>query len=190
VATGASFQDAEAASTLAYADSLPILLTTPTALSPQAQRALGILSIRQVIVMGGQLAVSNAVVAQLEAAGLSVLRVAGTTYSGTAAELAKLELEPAPDGAGWTTTSVTVARGDAFSDGIAGAVVAADGPSAVHPEPLVLTVDPEIVGTTLTSFLGSVAAPEGVRHLIVLGGPLALSGTAVTAMLADLAAGA
>ncbi len=190
VATGQSFQDAEAASALAYADSLPILLTTSAALSPQAQHALGTLAIRQVIVMGGQLAVSDTVVAQLVGMGVSVLRVSGTTYSGTAAELATLEMQPAPDGAGWTTSSVAVARGDSYSDGIAGAVVAADGPAATHPEPLLLTVDPGTVGTTLTSFLESDAAPEGVRHLTILGGPLAVSPAVVTAMLADLAAGA
>lgn len=191
VATGQSFQDAEAASSLAYGDSLPILLTTSVVLSPQVQHALGTLAIRQVIVMGGQLAVSNAVVAQLEGMGVSVLRVSGATYSGTAVELATLELQRAPDGAGWTTTSsVAVARGDSYSDGIAGAVVAADGPAATHPEPLLLTVDPDTVGTTLTSFLETYAAPEGVRHLTILGGPLAVSPAVVTAMLADLAAGA
>jgi putative cell wall-binding protein len=83
VATGTGFQDAESASTMAYAERFPILLTTPSTLSSQVTSAINTLGIKQVVVMGGPLAVSNAVVASLEALGVSVLRIAGQTYSGT-----------------------------------------------------------------------------------------------------------
>jgi SpoIID/LytB domain protein len=192
VATGKGFQDAESASTLAYAERLPVLLTTPISLSAQASSAIGTLGIRQVVVMGGQLAVSNAVVASIEQLGVSVLRVAGSDATGTAVELAQLEEAPSPTGAGWQGTGgLAVARGDGYSDGLAGAVVAADGPGSGAPEPLVLTESPTTVGAALTAFLLSAGSTGigGVRvsHLTVLGGTLALTQTAVDQMETDLA---
>ncbi len=191
VATGTGFQDAESASTLGYAERLPVLLTTPASLSPQASSAIGSLGIRQAVVMGGQLAVSNAVVASIERLGVSVVRVAGSNATATAVELARLEEAPSPTGAGWYGTGgLTVARGDAFSDGLAGAVVAADGPASGAPEPLVLTQTPMTVGSALTTFL-QIAGATGiggfrVSHLTVLGGTLAVSQTAVNQMAKDL----
>ncbi|MGH8980573.1 MAG: cell wall-binding repeat-containing protein [Acidimicrobiales bacterium] len=201
VATGRGFQDAEASSALSYAERLPILLTTPSTLSAPTEAALSDLGVRQVIVMGGPDAVSDTVVDALEDLGLSVVRVAGRTYSATAIELAELELAPSSTGLGlgWSPTgNVTVARGDGFSDGIAGAVVAADaqpgtGASAPRPEPLVLTTGPATVGPYLSAFLleagvkgvdGTAAAK--IDTLTVLGGTGAVTVTSVDAMLADL----
>lgn len=193
VATGTSFQDAESASTLAYADRLPILLTTPNQLSPQVSAAIRSLAIRQILVMGGELAVSNGVVDSLEQSGVSVLRVAGSDATGTAVELAELEEAPPSTGAGWQGTgTLVVARGNGYSDGLAGAVVSADGPSAAAPVPLVLTESPTTVGAALTAYL-HVAASTGiggapVSHLTVLGGTLAVSETTVDQMGSDLSA--
>ena len=191
VATGRGFQDAEAASTLAYADELPILLTTPSSLSAQVSAAIAALGVKQVVLMGGQLAVSNNVAAALESLGVSVLRIAGQNDTATAVELAQFETSPAGTGAGWSGTGgLSVARGDFYTDGLAGAVVAADGPGASAPEPLLLTLDPTTVGTALATFLRT-AGTTGiggakVTRLTVLGGPLALSQTAVNAMTQDL----
>lgn len=192
VAMGTGFQDAESASTLAYAERFPVLLTTPSSLPPQTVSALQELGIQQVIVMGGQDAVSNGVVSSLEGLGLSVLRIAGQTYSGTSAELASFETASGGGaGLGWSGTgSVTVARGNGFTDGLAGAVVAADGPNSSSPTPLVLTLDPTTVGTALTDFL-EVAGRTGiggakVTRLTVLGGPDALTQSAINTMGAAL----
>ena len=191
VATGEGFQDAQAASAMSYAERFPILLTTPVALSPEVTSAIETLGIRQVIVVGGPLAVSNAVVTSLEDLGVSVLRVAGQNYSGTSVELAEFETAGAGGGLGWTGTgALTVARGNGFTDGLAGAVVAADGPSATAPEPLVLTVGPTSVGTALAGFLHA-AGTTGiggarVTRFTILGGPLAITQTTIAAMGADL----
>ncbi|MDA8309308.1 MAG: cell wall-binding repeat-containing protein [Actinomycetota bacterium] len=191
VARGTGFQDAETASTLAYAERLPILLTTPSTLSPQVASAVRALGVRQVVVMGGELAVSNGVVASLAQLGLSVLRVAGADATGTAVELAQLEEAPSPTGAGWQGTGeLTVARGNGYSDGLAGAVVAADGPGAGAPAPLVLTETPSTVGAALTAYL-QLAGTTGiggmrVTDLTVLGGTLAVTQTAVDQMGKDL----
>ncbi len=196
LASGAEFQDAEAAATLAYAGDLPLLLTTPTALSPQALDAITSLKITQVVLMGGPLAVSNAVVSALVADHVSVLRVAGTDYTDTAVELADMELGSTTghQGFGWSPThGVTVAQGHFYTDGLAGAVVAAHGgATGIGPEPMLLTESPTSVGSYLASFLAG-AGSRGidgdgtkVTSLTVLGGPLALSTSVVSSMVADL----
>ncbi|HTX62115.1 MAG TPA: cell wall-binding repeat-containing protein, partial [Acidimicrobiales bacterium] len=180
-------------STLAYADHIPILLTTPSSLSPQALSAFEALDIRQVIVMGGELAVSDTVVRTLEAHGISVLRVAGADYTDTAIELAECELAASTSdvGLGWHATGkLAVARGDYYSDGLAGAVVAADGPADVDPVPLLLTASPTSMGSYLPTFLGAAgtAGLDGRRIVgfTVLGGPLAVSQSVVNTLEVSL----
>ncbi|MGH8988130.1 MAG: cell wall-binding repeat-containing protein, partial [Acidimicrobiales bacterium] len=193
LATGAGFQDAEAASALSYADHLPVLLTAPSTLSPQALTALEALHVQQVIVMGGELAVSDAVVSSLEAEGLSVLRVAGADDTETAIELARLELAPSPqyEGLGWVGTgALTVARGDFYSDGLAGAILAADGPSDAEPEPLLLTASPTSMGSYLPAFLAAAGITglggKRVTTFTILGGPLAVSQSVTNTMVVAL----
>lgn len=191
VSTGTSYQDAEAASTIAYADSFPILLTTPRELSPRVSSAVSALGIRQVIVMGGPDAVSDAVVSSLESLGVYVLRIAGATYSATSVELAKFETAPSPEGLGWAGTgSLVVARGNWFTDGLAGAVVGADGPSCTAPQPLVLTLDPTSAGPALDDFLhtaGTVGiGGSKVDTLAILGGADAVATATVSAMEQEL----
>jgi putative cell wall-binding protein len=133
LATGTGWQDAMSASALSYAERFPILLTTPDALSSQAQSAITALGIHQVIVMGGPLAISNSVVTSLQGMGVSVLRIAGQDYTDTADQLANFEVNTTSNGLGlgWDPiNTVTVARGDFYTDGLAGAVVAANGGDA------------------------------------------------------------
>lgn len=198
VATGSSFEDAESASVLSYAEHLPILLTTSATLSPDVASATADLGIKQVIVMGGPLAVSDAVVTSLEALGLAVLRVAGHDASDTAVQLADFEMAPSSgnSGLGWKGSgAVTVARGDSYSDGLAGAIVAAGaGRTHVHdPEPLVLTESPTAAGPYLSGLMsqagrtGIDAQPsDKVTSMTVLGGPDALTAAAVQQLTGDL----
>lgn len=191
LATGADFQDAEAASVVSYDEHLPILLTEPTSLSPAAISAIQTLHIGQVVAVGGPDALTDTVVAALEKLGVSVLRVAGDDYTDTAVELAKFEMSG--DGLRWAASSVVaVARGDFSSDGLAGAVlVAGEGNSNRHdPEPLLLTESPTVVGKYLDDFFEVAGSARGmctdempVTSLTILGGPLAVSTATVDAML-------
>lgn len=199
LATAQGFQDAQSASVIAYHAALPLLMTAPDTLSTTAVAAIETLGIKQVILMGGQEAVSNTVEAALvQETGVSVLRIAGTDYTDTAAELAKFEDAKSTAGLGWTPGHrVMVARGDFFSDGIAGAVLDSQHNTATGAagtvRPLLLTENPSEVGTFLTAFL-NVAGHTGIdetaaKHitaLTVLGGPLAVSTTAISAMEHDL----
>ena len=202
LANGQEFQDAEAASALAYNTEVPVLLTMPTKLVTQAQTALVALHVRQVIVMGGTLAISNTVVKTLEAMTvtghpLSVLRIAGKDYTDTAVQLAKMELnDTSTAGLGWDPTSLLIARGNGFTDGIAGAVVEryiTKVTTSHEPAPLLLTENQTTVGTYLTTFLKSAGKgydtatpPHTIIHLVVLGGPLAVTPTIIDQMQADL----
>jgi putative cell wall-binding protein len=201
MASGAEFQDAMAASTLSYwragGKSLPIVLTSPTSLTSNAAGALATTGAKQVILMGGQLAVTNSVVTTLVSDGIEVLRIAGQNYTGTAAELAKFEYATAPKGLDWESTTVAVARGNGFTDGLVGAVVAGNTGvnyygTATTPEPLLLTLSPTTVGATLTAFLkaygatGPTATASMVSSLQIFGGPLAVSPAVISKMLTDI----
>ncbi len=198
VATGRTFQDAESASVLSYADHLPILLTTSSKLSPQVSSAITNLGIKQVVVMGGQLAVANGVVTSLESLGVTVLRIAGQDATDTAVQLADFEMGSKSShlGVGWSGDgALAVARGDYFTDGLAGAITAAGGGKThTHqPEPLLLCENPSTVGPYLSAFLSEAGhtgidgdASDRVTALTILGGPLAVSPSVATAMTDDL----
>ena len=202
LASGAEFQDAMAASTLSYwrkaGHSLPIVLTSPTSLTATAAGALATTGAKQVILMGGTLAVANSVVTTLESDGIEVLRIAGKNYTGTAAELAKFEYGSATHkGLGWTSHKDAVARGNGFTDGLVGAVVAGNTVpnyylTTTAPEPLLLTLNPTTVGATLTAFLkaygatGPAATAGKVTSLQIFGGPLAVSPAVISKMETDI----
>jgi putative cell wall-binding protein len=200
LASGTEFQDAMAASAVAYGTSLPVLLTMPTKLSTQAANAIATLGIKQVVLMGGQLAVSNTVVKQLQSMGISVLRIAGKNYTGTAVQLAMFEQNTrTKTGLGWperTTgtaghmTAVFVARGNGFTDALAGAVLTGH----TH-EAQLLTLNPTTVGSTLTAFLKSAGksgkginttAASQIGKLTIFGGPLAVTPTVIKKMETDI----
>ncbi len=201
LASGQEFQDAQAASVVSYHTKIPMLLTTATTLSTTAVAAMTDLHIKQVILMGGELAVTNTVEkALVTKLGVSVLRVAGKNYTDTARELADFESNTATTlGLGWTAKGlVMVARGNGFTDGLAGAVLdsthnAATGSS--HEHPLLLTLSPEEVGTYLTTFLetsGTGGAgidkitTKKISSLTILGGPLSVTSAEISAMETDL----
>lgn len=202
LASATEFQDAQAASVLAYHTAIPMLLTSTTSLSTTAVAAINDLHVQQVILLGGQLAVTNTVEAALVAkTGVSVLRVAGKDYTDTARQLADFEANTTVGGLGlgWTVGKrVLVARGNGFTDGLAGAVLdnknnATTGAS--HEHPLLLTESPTVVGPYLTTFL-KIAGKTGidgrggtnvVKALTILGGPLAVSPAEISDMQTDLA---
>src|SRR5579875_637943 len=204
VATGANFPDAIAGSVLAYNNHFPIVLTDPSTLSSQASTVLQALGIQQVILLGGPLAVSDTVVSSIQALGISVIRVAGVDQTDTAQELASLELKSQTTdvGLGWSATwgnTILVARGDFYSDALAGCVLIAHYGGGV---PLLETLNPSTVGQYLTGFLnagGSAAGIDGlnattpnsgnIQTIQPLGGPLALNATTLTTMANAVAAG-
>ncbi len=195
LASGEEFQDAQAASVVSYHTKLPLLLTPSTKLSTTAVAAIQKLGIKQVILMGGPLAVTNTVEAALATkTGVSVLRIAGKDYTDTARELSRFEVAGSTSGLGWTPGHrVMVARGNGFTDGLAGAVLEnshnVTTGAAGSSRPLLLTEGPTTIGTYLSTFL-KVTGHTGidkttgktVSALTVLGGPLAVTTTTISGM--------
>jgi putative cell wall-binding protein len=117
VASGAAFPDALAGGALAYGKKLPLLLTTPTALSPAASEALTALQIKRVLLLGGEAAVSSAVQTAIAAKQITVERIGGANRFDTAARVADV----AVSGLAFKNTEVVVASGNGFADALAGA---------------------------------------------------------------------
>ncbi len=202
LATGTSFEDATSASVIAYSEHFPVVLTTPTALASQAAASLTDLGITQVILVGGPLAVSDGVVTQLEGMGITVLRIAGQDYTDTSQELAAFELDSsAGAGLGWDLNSanqIVLARGDFYSDGLAGAGYAATLAPGGQPEPILLTFDPNTIGNYLSGFLAAGGTPSGfifdtagsrINDINVLGGTVAVTPLTLDTALEDIIGG-
>ncbi len=198
LATGENYPDAMAASAMSYAQQWPVLLTEQASLAPEAQAAIVNLGIQQVVVMGGPLAVSDAVITQLSGMGVSVLRIAGTDYTDTSQLLAQFELNSATSGLGlgWAqcyvmqsssstpcSYGVNVSRGDFYTDALAGSVVAGRTRT-----PILLTLDPNTLGTGIPALFKAEAANNTFADsLTVFGGPLAVSQATETAVLLAIA---
>jgi putative cell wall-binding protein len=198
LATGQTFPDAMAASAMSYAKKWPILLTQQGSLSSQASSAIANLGVKQVIVMGGPVAVSDTVVTSLAALGVTVIRIAGTDYTDTAQLLAQFELSTTanatsqPTGLGWAdlgtnpnTYGVNVARGDFYADALAGSLV-----GGVHHAPIVLTLNPDTLGTGIPNLFTAEAGltlPNQVDLVTILGGPEAVTPATATAVIQAIA---
>ncbi len=208
LATDQSFQDAASASAIAYNSAFPLLLTPQGSLGPDAAAALTNDGIQQVIVMGGPVAISDNVLTQIEAMGISVLRIAGQDFTDTSQLLAQFELSSVVPvtqphagqklgldygpvyGSG---AYLIVARGDYYTDGIVASLV-----SGRFHTPIVLTWDPNNEGNPsgtnyLGKFLTSIGqGPYGadlgtptdgtMNNLFIVGGPFAISNALETAL--------
>lgn len=193
LAVGTNYPDAMAASAMAYQEHLPVLLTETNSLAPEAEAAIVNLGIQQVIVMGGPLAISDNVMTQLTSLGVSAFRIAGADATDTAQLLAQFELNHTNasgvvDGLDWSPTlGLVVTRGDYFTDALSASAYA-----GMHQTPIVLTENPTTVGQYLTSFLNTAGTVGYGNHTVydftVLGGPIAIAPSTVTAISGALAA--
>lgn len=169
LASGEAFADALAAGPLAYAGALPILLTPAAALSSHARAVLAdeTLGIERVLVAGGTRAVSSAVEDEVAALGKTVVRVAGSERTATAARLA----ERTAAALGWALDEVHLVSGAGFADALAVAPLAGTRASV-----LVLSASAANVGGPTAAVLA--AHCEEVASIVVAGGTAAVSDTA------------
>lgn len=120
VATGENFADALVVGPIAYSEGFPLLLTPQSFLHPATMEYLSDPTITDVIIPGGQAAVSADVQSTLEGMGKTVTRLAGDGRVQTAvriAEYAVTELD-------YTVDRVNVATADPFADALALAAAA------------------------------------------------------------------
>ena len=144
LANGQNFPDALAAGPLSFAANLPITITRPGALPEETEATLENLEIEYVLVVGGDTAVSPAVVAEVEAMGIETKRLSGPTRQRTAVEIA----DYAKDELGFSDSHVDLARGDDFADALTG------GPhSGSLAAPILLTDTASALGAATREFL-------------------------------------
>jgi SpoIID/LytB domain protein len=157
IGTGMNFPDALAAAPLARAEGAPILLVRTDSIPSATAAELRRLGPDRIYVLGGWAAVSNSVVAKLQATA-PVTRVWGTDRYETAAEISKAAF-PSP------VDTVFVATGEAFPDALAGASVAADAGG-----PMILTRS-----STLVTAAKRELARLQPQTIVALGGGTSLS---------------
>ena len=159
LASGLGFADALAAGPLSYTGAatgrpgnglgFPTLLTTPAGLSAEAEAAVLALGVQQVLVPGGTAVVGPGVESRLRQLGVRVVRVAGANRSETASLVGRF----AVDRLGFDPSGVTLARGDAFADALAGAANAGD-----RGQQLLLTAGPDDLGSATRDALTASSA--------------------------------
>jgi putative cell wall-binding protein len=185
LATGLNFPDALSAGSPAYAAHLPILLTDTNTLSTSASSALTSLGIKQVIVMGGDAAVSPSVVSSVKALGVNVIQEAGATRFATAADLANLEFATSAPTFGYQTNpafsgNAILVSGLNFPDALSAAPLAGRGFSPI----LLNDAFPPESGAFLTAHASLFTKVTGIGGVVgsadLASAVAAINGTAVT----------
>lgn len=117
LASGMDFADALAAGSYAAVEGIPIILTRSDRLLESIANSLIDLQIEELILVGGNSAVSAQVVASIEALGITVTRYSGANRYGTATEIGSNFFSE--------TTEAVIANGTTFPDALAAVPLAA-----------------------------------------------------------------
>jgi putative cell wall-binding protein len=165
VVTGLNYPDALTAAPVASLDRAPVLLTRQDSLPGATAAELRRHDPRLVIVMGGQVAVDEAVLEDIRDLGHEVIRISGDDRFRTAAAL----MDVWPVGA----TQAWVATGLDYADALAAAPAA-----ALRGSPVLLTRRESLPGVT-----GSALVRLGPGTVHVPGGYLAITKDVDTAIL-------
>ena len=162
--SGMNHPDALAATYLAGVTGSPVLLTDPTTLSDGVIETLEALDSTAVYAIGGEGAISSAVLNQLTAAGYVVDRIAGENRFSTARQVAELA-GPDPVGEFMAGKAAIVVDGLGFADALAaGPMAAAQGLPILLTTPAALHADAESALLTL-----------GIEQVVIVGGTAAVS---------------
>ncbi len=159
VVNGFGEPDAVAASALAYAERMPVVMTRDTDVPPATRQALDVLGAQRGITVGGKAVVPDARVADM---GLDMVRAAdGTDRYDTAVRFADFVTERY--GFGWTTPYV--ASGETLVDALSGGPLAGGDRSAIlfaraasAPTPTVSALSRHKAATDLCYLLGGPGA--------------------------------
>lgn len=158
IASGENFPDALAGSPLATLKNAPLLLTRKNSLPSAVAKELKRLRPKNILVLGGPIAVSNATVAKLKAYG-SVTRVSGATLYDTSSKIA----------GNWKSApTVFLATGERFEDAMSLAAVAAG-----RKAPMLLTARSKVPATTIKQL-----KRLKPTRVYLAGGPQAISASA------------
>ncbi|MCY0885820.1 MAG: cell wall-binding repeat-containing protein, partial [Firmicutes bacterium] len=171
LARGDQFPDALAGAVLAHHLGAPILLTLPDSLPSETLAALYRLGARQVVLLGGPDAISQAVAGTLQNNGFTVTRYAGATRYGTADAIAMAVGAPADH-------TAVIATGSDFPDALSIAPIA-----AARGWPLLLATQSTTQPLT-TNTLDTLQA-LGITRVYIIGSPGSVP-SALEGVLANL----
>ena len=152
--------------------------------------------------MGGPIAISDNVLSQVEAMGISVLRVAGQDFTDTSQLLAQFEMNSVnssgiTNGLDYDPNVFVMARGDYYTDAIVASSISG---VLSFGSPILLTWDPNNEGNPSgTNYLGAFLHQAGqvvsdpgtptdklINQLVIMGGPLAISNALETTIATSL----
>ena len=149
-----TFPDALAGATLAYQEGAPILLNPKDSLNGKVKERIRELGVKEVVILGGEGAISSKVAKELVSSGLHVRRIGGETRYETAANIAK-ELGE--------YNQAIIAYGGNFPDALSIAPYA-----AFNGIPILLTPKDELAIETKEAL-------KSVTDTIIVGGKSAIS---------------
>ncbi len=179
IASGVSFPDALAASPLAGAYDAPMLLTQPTVLPSAVGAEIQRLGATKAFVIGSTSAVSNAVLTQLSARGVTdIVRVGGANRYATAEQIIYALPSSYFDGGALPF----VCRGDNFADALAAS------PFAYYDGfPILLTKPTSLPAETARAWQYMV--DRGSDAVLAIGSEAAVSNTVLNSMAAAVPGG-
>lgn len=160
LARGDNYADALAGVPLACQLDAPILLTSSSQLSPATSEEIARLGASSVLILGGTGAVSASVESELQALGLAVQRIAGSSRYETACLIAR-ELAK-----GGSYDTAFIAVGSNFADALSASAYAAKAGC-----PILLTQP-----TTLPDYTKNLIRDMGITKTWVIGGTGVISG--------------
>ncbi|MDI6689731.1 MAG: cell wall-binding repeat-containing protein [Actinomycetota bacterium] len=140
---------------------IPILLTNPETLSSESLAEIKRLGTKIAIVLGGPGAISENVLNQLRANGITPDRIWQNTSYGTAADVARRIFINSVNFGIVPPTTAIITTGENFPDALA-----VSSPAAANNMPILLTKPTLIPSETL-----QVLQDLGIRNLIIVGGP-------------------
>jgi len=169
LASGDNYPDALAGGPLAYTLNAPILLVCGSNPDEATLNEIERLEAKNVYILGGKGAISDDVVAQLEAKGLTVTRIAGTSRFATAVEVAK-ELDELR---GTTPTEAFFVYAMNYPDALAVGSVA-----AIKDAPILYIGATGVLDDDTKAYLDS--CKDTLEKIYIIGGPGVISEDAET----------
>ncbi len=185
VTNGGNFPDALASGSLSYSQHFPVIIVAPgSTLNAEATASLTALGIQQVIIVGGDSAISAAQETAIQA--LTVGGVAGATALTTLRPAAGADRTATSQMLGdWAitnnllgSTKFSVANGSNAGDGVD--ALAAGPYAGINDQPILVTADPNTPGAVAT-FASEHSSTETTVN--VFGGTSAVSAAAATSIL-------
>jgi len=171
LANGVAFADAVSAGPVAYAGSLPVLLTTPQTTPEATLTALEELGIEHVLLIGGTGVISDAQKAALESEGYSTERLAGGDRFAT--NVAVNRFAQAEPGYAFGGPTAYLSTGLSFADALAG------GPAAGANAAPLLLVSPTALPDAIRAYLQTNG--NAIDEVVAIGGTSAVSASTLTA---------